>query len=128
MSNRWDARKILSKWIERNVQSPAHCCVEFSQVNIYHDGDKIPIAEIESALIKAARIVERHGPNYVGWFERIEQELAIAKEREETLKRIGSLAREGDLFNSKGNALQPRSFLLQAWAVAISRTNIFMSH
>lgn len=128
MSNRWDAREALNKWIERHVRTPTHSCVKLSHVKIHREGDEIPIEEIEAALIKAAKIVERHGTEYIAWFERIERELAMAKEREETLKRICNLAQDTGSLNPKSDTLQPRSFLLQAWAIAISNPAVLMSH
>ncbi len=52
------------------------------------------IADLEKVLVTAAKLVKFHGSTYMPIFERIESELANAKEIEQRLDRAIALANQ----------------------------------
>lgn len=59
----------------------------------WNDDPQFTVPEIERLLRIAARIVESRGERYLGLFEMIEKELAMAKRRESSLNRALTLAK-----------------------------------
>ena len=94
MNQKWDPKKVLQGWIERNsystgIKSPL---IKRSPLRFYEEGEHIPISELEMAVIKAAKIVHRLGPDYIDIFARAERELENAKQEIKTMERIRKIA------------------------------------
>lgn len=132
MDQKWDAEKALEKWMGRNrfSDSKKNPSVNSNLIHFYGENEYIPISELESVVLKAANIVNQLGPDYLDIFERAERELENAKQNMNTLERINRIALSGSQSCSyiKSDLVQPKSFLLQAWASAVSGANVFMSH
>lgn len=133
MSQEWNPEQVLKKWVERNSifsTSGNVPCLGSVPIQFYKEGDYIPISELESAVQKSARIVNQLGPDYLGIFERAEHELEKAKQNLNTLERIQRIALSGTwcVSNLEGDLVKPKSFLFQAWSIAVPGTDVFMSH
>nr|WKN34378.1 hypothetical protein K4G66_18540 [Tunicatimonas sp. TK19036] len=94
MHQEWNAEHILQDWITRHMRSlqiDAHSSKPLP-IQFYNKDDYISIAELEVAVVKAARIVQQLGSNYIDIFERAEHELAKAKQHISSMERINKIA------------------------------------
>ncbi|GEM_PF-5653984 len=125
----WNPEEVLRRWAGQNLVGSAKETIK-SHLKPYRSDDYIPIAELETVVLKTAGIVEALGPNYIDLFERAEAELTKAQQDLDTLERIKRIALNYDVHQSniKNDLIKPSSFLLKAWAIAVSRANILMSH
>ena len=106
MNREWDANEALRKWLAKNsemLRSNGRQCVE--PIRIYERDDIIPIAELELAVVKSARIVQQLGLPYIGIFERAERELFAARDKLQTMERISHIAYRS--FHLEGNLIEP---------------------
>lgn len=122
MKQEWQAHLVLRKWTKANFisQNSDDKMSLFPMIDFYNEGDKISIAELELVVMKAARIVERFGPNYLDIFERAERELANAKSKLNKWEKVCIMAKSEYLSHRESYFIKPRSFLLQAWTKAVS--------
>ncbi|MDO5970313.1 hypothetical protein Q4Q35_10895 [Flavivirga aquimarina] len=132
MNQKWDAERVLEKWVERNSYSPLKNTLSTNLAPIYYykETEDIPIFELESAVIKAAKIVNQLGSDYLDIFRRAEKELENARQNMSDLERVKQLALsdiQSHLY-LKSDLVHPKSFLLKAWAIAVSRQDILMPH
>lgn len=109
MNQDWDAEKALKKWLSRNMstsrrkENPDQHATLF----LYEEGSNVPIAELESAVVKAAEIVSELGTNYIDIFNRAESELVLAKEKLNTFRRIRFLASRQLISEEEGYLFKP---------------------
>ena len=128
----WHPEEALKKWVVKNRYTLSDTAVKADLVlpYLYKAGDDIAIRELEAAVIKAAKIVQQLGIDYIDIFNRAEKELENAKRQRDALKKIEHIATKQTpvALHPKSDLIQPTSFLLQAWADAISGTDVFMPH
>lgn len=89
--SKWCVNDAFSKAIQRPhvpTQSP-------STLRRYDQNEAIPVETWEDTLIRAARLVERLGPQYLPIFERVEKELEKARNRLTKLEKVRRIA-DGD--------------------------------
>lgn len=127
-------QELFDDWILRNrIKFPHVKRRKISnQYRLHKEGEFIGLCELELLIVKAARLVEELGLEYIDMFERAEAELQKARNSFSTMERIKKLSR-GQLpdlssSNCKGDLAQPKMFLLKSWSEAVSGTSIFMSH
>ena len=96
MSQKWDAKEVLEKWVKRNLRKTHNNRTTFQKASIhfYKESEHIPISELEMAVFKAAKIVDELGPDYIDIFQRAEQELEKAKRDMRTMERIHRIAKQ----------------------------------
>jgi hypothetical protein len=109
MNHKWNAEKVFKYWLSKNMLGQ-RCEIDLSYyliVSFYKEGDSIPIAELEVAVIKAAKIVSDLGINYIDIFERAERELKQAKNRINTIERIHRITNNKSSLNLKNDLIEP---------------------
>jgi len=109
MNHKWNAEKVFKYWVSKNIldQRGETGLKHYPIVPFYEKGEHIPIAELEGAVIKAAKIVSDLGTGYIDIFERAEKELKQAKLRMETIERIYRIAIEKKPSPLEDNLIKP---------------------
>ena len=109
MTRNWDAKAALEKWVARSLRSPVNNLPtdNLNPIYFYKEGDHIPISELESIVIKTARLVDQLGPDYIVIFERAERELEKAKRDMNTLERIRQIAHRSEHSDFESNLIKP---------------------
>lgn len=125
MVNVWNAEAALQEWIVKNLNLPDtnNCLQNLSQIHFYSEGDEIPIEELELTVVRAAKLVDELGVDYLAIFERAEKELHTARQNQKTLERIRCINS-----NLESDLLKPHSFLLKAWTKTVTGAGVFMPH
>ena len=86
---KWSVHDAFNKAIN-NYQNAAS---QSPIINFYEDNDPISIEVWEDILIKAARLVDRWGIEFLPIFERVEHELEKAKQQLHSLEKAKYIAR-----------------------------------
>lgn len=118
--NHWNAQIAFEKWKTQNLKTSHSPDFKKSSLYLYQKEDTIPLVELEKLVVKAAQLVKELGEEYLDFFHRAEQELAAAKQKEESLQRIQNLlSKDTQDLHGKSNLIQPLSFLRQSWTESV---------
>lgn len=132
MDSNWNPKTAFDNWFKRDQKSilNSKSISNTKTIHLYEDTDRVSLLELENTVLKAARLVETLGADYLDIFIRAENEFEQAKKDLSMLEKIKKLATTADTdnLNFDGNLIEPEPFLLQTRTKTVALTNVFMSH
>ena len=132
MDSNWNPKTAFDNWFKRNQKNilNSKSISNTKTIHLYEDTDRVSLLELENTVLKAARLVETLGADYLDIFIRAENEFEQAKKDLSMLEKIKKLATTADTdnLNFDGNLIEPEPFLLQTRTKTVALTNVFMSH
>ena len=132
MDSNWNPKTAFDNWFKRNQKNilNSKSISNTKTIHLYEDTDRVSLLELENTVLKAARLVETLGADYLDIFIRAENEYEQAKKDLSMLEKIKKLATTADTdnLNFDGNLIEPEPFLLQTRTKTVALTNVFMSH
>lgn len=132
MDSNWNPKTAFDNWFKRDQKSilNSKSISNTKTIHLYEDTDRVSLLELENTVLKAARLVETLGADYLDIFIRAENEYEQAKKDLSMLEKVKKLATTVDTgnLNFDGNHIEPEPFLLQTRTKTVALTNVFMSH
>ena len=132
MDSNWNPKTAFDNWFKRNQKNilNSKSISNTKTIHLYEDTDRVSLLELENTVLKAAKLVETLGADYLDIFIRAENEFEQAKKDLSMLEKIKKLATtvDTDNLNFDGNLIEPEPFLLQTRTKTVALTNVFMSH
>lgn len=132
MDSNWNPKTAFDNWFKRDQKSNLNSksISSTKTIHLYEDTDRVSLLELENTVLKAARLVETLGADYLDIFIRAENEYEQAKKDLSMLEKVKKLATtvDTDNLNFDGNLIEPEPFLLQTRTKTVALTNVFMSH
>lgn len=132
MDSNWNPKTAFDNWFKRNQKNilNSKSISNTKTIHLYEDTDRVSLLELENTVLKAARLVETLGADYLDIFIRAENEYEQAKKDLSMLEKVEKLATtvDTDNLNFDGNLIEPEPFLLQTRTKTVALTNVFMSH
>ena len=132
MDSNWNPKTAFDNWFKRDQKSilNSKSISNTKTIHLYEDTDRVSLLELENTVLKAAKLVETLGADYLDIFIRAENEFEQAKKDLSMLEKIKKLATTADTdnLNFDGNLIEPEPFLLQTRTKTVALTNVFMSH
>ena len=132
MDSNWNPKTAFDNWFKRDQKSilNSKSISNTKTIHLYEDTDRVSLLELENTVLKAARLVETLGADYLDIFIRAENEYEQAKKDLSMLEKVEKLATtvDTDNLNFDGNLIEPEPFLLQTRTKTVALTNVFMSH